>query len=479
MSRFIEGTHRPQSTLFPERIEDYITETNPVKVIDAFVDALDLAELGFSSAHPHTTGRPAYHPALMLKLYIYGYLNKIQSSRRLEREANRNLELMWLLNRLTPDFKTIADFRKDNGVGIKSCCRQFVMLCKQLNLFADALIAIDGSRFKAVNNRDRNYTQAKVKRRIEAIDKSVDRYLSQLESLDRQDRVVPPAKTRHIHKQLDALKRQMAEVKAIEEALEITPGKQISLTDPDARAMSTNARSSGNVGYNVQAAVDTKHHLIVAHDVSIAMGDRRMLTKMSVKAREATGINNLEVIADRGYFAMEEIKSTVDVGITPYVPKTVTSSNRKKGLYDRRDFVYVEEDDEYKCPAGERLARQTKTMAGNMLMYRYWYKHCGSCTLKPKCTVGKERRVTRWEHGKVIETHERRMEENPTMMQLRKQTVEHPFGTIKSWMGMTHFKTKRLKNVATEMSLHVLAYNITRMINIIGVKPLIRAIEAS
>ena len=478
MSRFIEGTHRTQSTLFPERIEDYIDEDNPVKFIDAFVDALDLTEQGFSSAHPHATGRPAYHPALMLKLYLYGYLNKIQSSRRLERESNRNLELMWLLNRLTPDFKTIADFRKDNSVGIKGCCRQFVMLCKQLNVFADSRIAIDGSRFSAVNNRDRNYTQAKVKRRIEAIDKSIDRYLTQLESLDRQDQKVPETKTRHIHKQLDALKRQMAEVKAIEEAIGLAPDKQISLTDPDARAMSTNARSSGNVGYNVQTAVDTKHHLIVAHDVSMAMGDRRMLTKMSVQAQEATGIEELEVIADRGYFTMEEIKDTVDAGITPYVPKSLTSSNRKRGLFDRRDFIYLEEDDEYRCPAGERLPRQTQTTEGNKLMYRYWSKNCGSCSLKSQCTTGKERRVTRWEHGKVIEDHERRMNENPAMMQLRKQTVEHPFGTIKSWMGMAHFKTKRLKNVSTEMSLHVLAYNITRMINIMGVKPLIEAIEA-
>lgn len=477
MSRFIQGEPRTQSTLFPARIEEYISEDNPVKFIDAFIEQTDLAELGFASAQPHATGRPAYHPGLMLKLYLYGYLNKIQSSRKLEREANRNLELLWLLNRLAPDFKTIADFRKNNGTGIKACCRRFVMLCKQMNMFADSLIAIDGSRFKAVNNRDRNYTKAKVKRRIEAIDKSLDRYLCQLESFDRQDRIIPEAKTRHIHKQLDALKRQMAEVKAIEEALELTPDKQISLTDPDARAMSTNARSSGNVGYNVQTAVDTKHHLIVAHDVSMAMSDRRMLTRMSKKAQQATGIDKLEVVADRGYFTMEEIKSTVDIGITPYVPKSLTSNNRKRGMYDRRDFTYVEKDDEYQCPAGERLPRQTKTTQGNMLMYRYWSKCCGTCALKSKCTVGKERRVTRWEHGKVIETHERRMEENPSMMQLRKQTVEHPFGTIKSWMGMAHFQTKRLKNVSTEMSLHVLAYNITRMINIMGVKPLIEAIE--
>ena len=264
-------------------------------------------------------------------------------------------------------------------------------------------------------------------------------------------------KTRHIHKQLDSLKQQMAQVKAIESELELAPDKQISLTDPDARAMSTNARSSGNVGYNVQTAVDTQHHLIVTHEVSKAMSDRRMLTKMSIKAQEATGIEELEVIADRGYFAMEEIKSTVEAGITPYVPKSLTSGNAPRGVFDRRDFVYVEEDDEYRCPAGERLPRQTKTMAGSMLMHRYWSKNCGSCALKSKCTTGKERRVTRWEYGKIIETHESRIEANPTMMHLRKQTVEHPFGTIKSWMGMAHFKTKRLKNVGTEMALHVLA----------------------
>lgn len=478
MSRFIEGEHRQQSTLFPERIEDYISEENPVRVVDVFVNELDLFELGFKSAEPKVTGRPAYHPSTMLKLYVYGYLNKIQSSRKLEREANRNLELMWLLNRLAPDFKTIADFRRDNGSAIKATCRQFMMICKQLNLFAESLIAIDGSRFKAVNNRDRNFTKAKVKRRVAAIDKSLDRYLDQLASLDRQEQNIPKAKTEHIHKQIDALKRQMAEVKAIEAVIDSTPDKQISLTDPDARAMSTNARSSGTVGYNVQTAVDTKHHLIVAHDVSMAMGDRRQLTRMSLKAREATGIEDLEVIADRGYYNMEEIKATVDEGITPYVPKSLTSPNKKKGLYDRRDFIYIEVDDEYLCPAGERLPRRMVTLEGNKNMVRYWSSNCGSCALKSKCTSGKERRVARWEHGRVLEVHEQRMNESPTMMQLRKQTVEHPFGTIKSWMGMSHFKTKTLKRVSTEMSLHVLAYNLTRMINIMGIKPLIRAIEA-
>ena len=476
MSHYIEGEHRHQSTLLPELLDDYIIEDNPVRVIEAFVEELDLFALGFERARPKETGRPAYHPAVMLKLYIYGYLNKIQSSRRLERETQRNVELMWLMNRLSPDFKTIADFRKDNGNAIKGVCRQFIMICQRLNMFADSLVAIDGSRFKAVNNRDRNFTKAKVKRRIEAINKSLDRYLDQLESFDRQEREIPKAKTAHINKQMDSLRRQMKEVQALEAVIDLAPDNQISLTDPDARAMSTNARSSGTVGYNVQTAVDTKHHLIVAHEVSTAMGDRKQLTRMSKKAKVATGIEALEVIADRGYYNMEEIKATVDEGMTPYVPKSLTSNNKSKGLYDRRDFVYIEQDDEYQCPAGERLPRRIMTQEGNKQMWRYWSSHCGSCHLKSKCTPGKERRVTRWEHGKVLEVHEQRMNQNPTMMQLRKQTVEHPFGTIKSWMGMSHFKTKTLKRVSTEMSLHVLAYNLTRMINIMGVKPLMATI---
>jgi transposase len=475
MGLFYEWLYRRRR---PPPIHTFITEDNPVRVVEAFVEELDLLVLGFERAQPNQTGRPSYHPAVLLKLYLYGYLNKIQSSRRLERETQRNVELMWLMNRLTPDFKTIADFRRDNGAAIKGVCRQFIMLCKQMNLFADSLVAIDGSRFKAVNNRDRNYTKAKVKRRIEAINKSLVRYFDQLDSFDRQEQPIPKAKTQHIHKQIDSLKRQMKEVQAIEAVIDDIPDKQISLTDPDARAMSTNARSSGSVGYNVQLAVDTQHHLIVEHDVSTAMGDRRQLTRVSNQAQEATGIENLEVVADRGYYNMEEIKATVDSGITPYVPKSLTSSNQKRGLYDRRDFTYIEKDDEYRCPAGERLPRRTVMREGNKNMIRYWSSHCGNCPLKPKCTTGKERRVTRWEHGKVLEDHEQRMIENPTMMQLRKQTVEHPFGTIKSWMGIHHFKTKTLKRVSTEMSLHVLAYNLTRMINIMGVKPLIAAIEA-
>lgn len=478
MSRFIEGENRHQCTLLPELLDDYIAQDNSVRVIEAFVDELDLFGLGFTKVQPKQTGRPAYHPSSLLKIYIYGYLNRVQSSRRLERETQRNLELMWLTGRLSPDFKTIADFRKDNGHAIKAVCRQFVMICRNINLFSESMIAIDGSKFKAVNNRDRNYTRAKIKRRIAAIDKSLNRYLAQLDGFDLQEQAVEPAKMQHINKQLASLKQQMADAKKMEQLVEESPGHQVSLTDPDARAMGTTARSSGVVGYNVQTAVDTKHLLIVEHDVTNKTSDRGQLSRMAIKARDAIGVDKLDVIADRGYFNSEEIKVTVDAGITPYVPKSMTSGNIAKGLFDRRDFIYIAEDDEYRCPAGERLPNRMTTVEKGKKMIRYWSSNCQTCKLKSKCTPSKQRRVTRWEHEAVLEMVQQNMNRKPTMMQTRKQTVEHPYGTIKSWMGAMHFQTRGLNRVATEMSLHVLAYNLRRMINIFGVEPLMKIVRA-
>jgi len=478
MSRFIEGENRHQSTLLPELLDDYITVDNSVRVVEAFVDELNLFELGFTRVQPKLTGRPAYHPSTLLKIYIYGYLNRVQSSRRLEREAQRNVELMWLTGRLSPDFKTIADFRKDNGDAIKSVCRQFVMICRNINLFSESMIAIDGSKFKAVNNRDRNYTKAKIKRRIAAIDKSLNRYLAQLDSFDLQEQVVEPAKLQHIDKQIASLKQQMNDAKAMEQLVHESPDHQVSLTDSDARAMGTTARSSGVVGYNVQTAVDSKHQLIVEHDVTNKTSDRGQLSRMAIKARDAIGANKLDVIADRGYFNSEEIKATVDAGITPYVPKPMTSGNIAKGFFDRRDFIYIAEDDEYRCPAGERLPNRMTTVEKGKNMIRYWSSNCQICRLKSKCTPSKQRRVTRWEHEAVLEMVQQNMNRKPTMMQVRKQTVEHPYGTLKTWMGSTHFQMRGLNRVATEMSLHVLAYNLRRMINIFGVKPLIKIVKA-
>lgn len=305
MKRFIQGEHRGQSVLLPESLDDYVADTNPVRVVDVFVDELDLGRLGFEGVVPAETGRPAYHPAVLLKIYIYGYLNRIQSSRRLERETQRNVELMWLTGRLMPDFKTIANFRKDNGKAIRGVCRQFVVLCQQLGLFAEALVAIDGSKFKAVNNRDRNFTSAKLQRRMEEIESSISRYLTALDTADRQEPAVAQAKVERLHSKIAALKVKMQELQAIETQLQTAPDKQISLTDPDARSMMT--RGTGMVGYNVQAAVDAKHHLIVTHEVTNDGVDRDQLSNVAMQAREAMGVEALSVVADRGYFKSEEI----------------------------------------------------------------------------------------------------------------------------------------------------------------------------
>lgn len=477
MTDFIQGESRFQSTLFPERLDDYIAEDSAVRVIDVFIDELDLSGLGFRT-EPKVTGRPAYDPTTMLKLYVYGYLNRIQSSRRLERESQRNVELMWLTGRLAPDFKTIADFRKDNGKAIRLVCREFVMLCRKLNLFADAFVAIDGSKFKAVNNRDRNFTKAKMKRRLQQIDESIERYLGQMASADRQEPDVAQHKTERLEEKIAKLKEEMERLKKLEVQMIEAPDQQISLTDPDARSMATSGRGTGMVGYNVQTAVDAKHHLIVAHEVTNIGHDRTQLASMSRQAKEAIAADELTVVADRGYFRGEEIKACDESAITTYLPKPQTSGSAAKGLFGKRDFIYVAEDDVYRCPAGERLTRRTKTHDGNLTIYRYWSSACGACALKSKCTPGKERRVSRWEHEYVLDAAEARLDKEPERMRARRCTVEHPFGTLKSWMGHTHFQMRTLHNVGTEMSLHVLAYNMKRVMNLLGAGVLIEAIRA-
>ncbi|MFI2549768.1 IS1182 family transposase [Streptomyces rochei] len=476
MKRFVQGDSRTQSILLPESLDDYVTEANPVRVVDVFVDELDLAQLGFEGVEPATTGRPSYHPGVMLKIYIYGYLNRIQSSRRLEREAQRNVELMWLTGRLTPDFKTIARFRKDNGKAIRNVCRQFVLLCQQLGLFAEALVAIDGSKFKAVNNRDRNFTSAKLQRRMEEIESSIGRYLAALDTADRQEPSVAQARTERLQDKIAALKAQMRALKQIEEQLDATPDKQISLTDPDARSMKT--RGTGVVGYNVQVAVDAKHHLIVCHDVVQDGIDRDLLASMATQARAEAGVEKLTVVADRGYFKSEEILACHQAGITAFVPKTVTSAATADGRFGRGDFIYDADKDEYRCPAGERLIRRTRMDVRGLNMYRYWSSNCQTCSLKQRCTPGTERRVTRWEHEAVLDAMQARLDQAPNMMRIRRQTVEHAFGTIKSWMGATHFLMKTLPHVRTEISLHVLAYNLKRAINLFGTTALMRAMKA-
>jgi len=480
MRRFVEGIDRGQSTLFPECLEDWIGEDNPVRVIDAFVDALALAELGFGGVDPEATGRPSYHPSVLLKLYIYGYLNRVQSSRRLEREAGRNVEVMWLTGRLVPDHKTIADFRKDNGRAIRQVCARFVALCRTLGLFTEeACVAIDGSKFKAVNNRDKNFTRAKMERRLTQIEESVARYLNQLDSADRQEpSLARTTKTTRLKEKIAKLKEEVQRLHALEARMLATPDQQISLTDPDARSMATSGRGSGVVGYNVQVAVDTAHHLIVTHEVTNVGSDRSQLAHVAKEAKATLEATSLDVVADRGYFSSDEILACEEAGITVTLPKPMTSNSKAEGRFSKQDFRYVAGEDVYVCPAGERLAYHYTNEENGLVLRRYWTNACKSCPIKHSCTTGKERRITRWEHEHILEAVQRRLDEHPEKMRQRRETVEHPFGTIKARMGATHFLMKTLPRVAAEMALHVLAYNLTRVMNIMGVQPLMAVMRA-
>jgi transposase len=477
MKRFIEGEDRSQVTLLPECLDDYIAEDNPVRVVDAFVEELDLHGLGFDGVEPHETGRPSYHPSVLLKIYIYGYLNRIQSSRRLERECQRNIELMWLTGRLAPDFKTIADFRKDSGKGIRNACRQFVMICRQLKLLAHASVAVDGSKFKAVNNRDRNFTPHKLEQRMRQVEESIERYLSALETADRTQPVDVELKTARLQDKLTSLRQQMKQLRAIESTLHQQPDKQLSLTDPDARSMATSGRGTGMVGYNVQMAADTKHHLIVAHDVINVGNDRSELWPMAKRASQAVGKEKLEVIADRGYYAGTEILACEQAGIKTLVPKPMTSNSGADGRFSKLDFIYIARDDEYLCPAGERLRRHQTRIEDGMNISVYWTYICPHCPIKAQCTTGNERRVRRWEHESVLDAMQRRLDRRPDAMKVRRRTIEHVFGTLKHWMGSTHFLMKTLDHVGTEMSLHVLAYNLKRVISILGIAKAMKAMQ--
>ena len=479
MKRFVEGTDRGQGTLFPECLEDWIDENNPVRVIDVFVDELDLAELGFDGVAPEVTGRPAYHPSVLLKLYIYGYLNRVQSSRRLEREAGRNVEVMWLVGRLAPDHKTIADFRKDNGGAIRQVCARFIVLCRAMDLLTEASVAIDGSKFKAVNNRDKNFTRAKMDRRMSQIEESVARYLQQLDTADRQEpSEALKAKTNRLKDKIAKLKQQMQHLKRLQVQMLAAPDQQISLTDPEARSMATSGRGSGVVGYNVQVAVETKHHLIVTHEVINEGSDRAQLSPMAMAAKAALGVETLDAVADRGYFSGEEILECENAGITVTLPKPMTSNSKAEGRFGKQDFRYVAEDDVYICPAGQRLTYSFTTEDKGLVLRRYATKACQNCAIKNVCTTAKQRLISRWEHEHVLETVQRRLDEHPEKMRQRRETVEHPFGTIKARMGATHFLMKTLPRVASEMALHVLAYNMTRVMSIMGVRPLMAAMRS-
>jgi transposase len=435
-----------------------------------FVDELDLRKLGFDRAEPSATGRPAYHPATLLKIYIYCYLNRIQSSRRLERETQRNVELMWLTGRLTPDFKTIADFRRDNGKAVRKVCAQFIVLCHNMKLFTEAKVAIDSSKFKAVNNRDRNFTAHKVKVRLDHLEQGIQEYLNELDRADREPGSIPASWVSNRKDKIAAVKAEIRKLEQIGKQLEKTSNEQVSLTDPDARSMNSAGKGTGIVGYNVQTAVDTKNHMIVAHEVTKVGHDRTALTEMAMLAREATQHERLTVLADRGYFNGQEILQREQTGFMPLVPKPLTSNSKVDGRFDKHD--------EYRCPASKRAIWRMTTQERELNLHRYWSSDCPRCPIKNQCTPSKYRRITRWEHEEVLEAMQRRLDRTPQASRWRRQTIEHTFGTIKAWMGSTHFLTKTLPRVQAEMSSHVLAYNLKRAINILGAQTLMRAMRA-
>ena len=474
----IRGSAREQLTLFPEALDEYITEDNPVRFLDDFVDTLDFGGLGFRHAVLQETGRPPYHPADLLKLYVYGYLNRIRSSRQLEREAGRNLELMWLLKRLTPDFKTIADFRRDNRHAIRDLCRQFTLFCRQLDLFGGELVAIDGSKFKAQNAKGRNVTQRKLKRQIQDLEKKIDEYLEQLDQADEEEKDWPEnPNAEQLREKIEAMQQRQAELRKVEEQMKERGQSQISLTDPDSRAMPVGGGEATLVGYNVQLSVDAKHKLIVDHDVTHEVTDLGLLSRMAKSAKQALGVDEMDVVADRGYYDGQEVKACLEEHITPYIPKANTSANRKRGLFTKEDFRYDPDQDCYGCPAGQALTIRFQTVEQEREIRYYATRACRECALKANCTGNQRgRRITRWVDEHLLETMQARVQAEPEKVGLRKQLAEHPFGTIKRPWNQGYFLTRGLENVRAEMSLTILAYNFKRVIKILGVPRMMGAL---
>jgi transposase len=471
----LTGLPRGQRALFPEAIDDYIELNSAVRFIDAFVGTLELQKLDFAKAVPAATGRPAYHPGDLLRLYLYGYLHRVRSSRLLEKECHKNLEVIWLLRTLKPDFKTIADFRRDNKKPLQQTCRQFTLICKKLNLFSGDLVAIDGSKFRAVNSRDKNYNAQKLRELLAAIDAKIQSYLQQLDqSDDRESTENPPLSKEQLQEKIAQLQERKTDYEELQTRLD-DDQKQISITDPDSRLMHT--RDGAQVCYNVQSAVDSQHKLIVAHEVTNDPTDFQQLSSMAEQAREVLDVKELKVVADKGYYSNSQVVSCQEKGITPFIQKADTSANTKLGLYGKGKFKFEPERDLYLCPAGQELTYRFSTWEKERELRYYRASACKQCPLKSKCTRNKgNRTITREENEGVMETMAARVRSNPQIMNLRKAIVEHPFGTMKRWMNAGYFLCRGLESVATEMSLTVLSYNLKRVLNIVSFEKLMQAV---
>jgi len=472
---YIAGTDRTQAVLLPEVLDDFVEAANPVRFLDAFVAQLDLGTLGFQRAVPAETGRPGYNPGDLLRLYLYGYLHRIRSSRRLEQESHRNVELMWLLRRLTPDFKTIADFRRDHPEALKRVGREFLLLCRRLDLFGGELLAIDGSKFRAVNARDKSYTPARLTTLQRDHDRTIARYLQELARHDAVEAGTEGPSAAILQEKIAVLQQRQARYAALQQELAASGETARSITDPDSRPMMSGGRIE--VCYNVQTAVDAKHKLIVAEDVTNAAGDRDQLSPMATAAQEVLPGATPVVLADQGYYHGTEIKNCLDAGLSPLVPRPLTSANEARGLFTKDDFVYDPATDTYRCPAGETLTYRTTTLELGRTIKNYRTRACGRCALRARCTRNKDgRKITRWVHEHVLEAMEAHLRRTPEVFARRKALSEHPYGTMKRAMDQGYFLLKGLRKVRGEFSLTALAYNLKRVLNIVGVPRLLEAL---
>ena len=475
---YIEGESRKQSLLFPSSIDEYITDDNIVRFIDAFVNELDLDELGFTHTVLKQTGRPPYKPSDLLKLYIYGYFNKIRTSRKLENECHRNLELMWLLQKLAPDHKTISDFRKNNKQGIIKANKYFILICKEMELVSTSeLFGIDGSKFAAVNSNNRNYSLRKLKKLQEETEKQISDYLITLDTNDRTEQQEAKLSKSEIKSKLKDLEEKKEYYDNLMDQIEKSGETQISLTDPDSRIMKD--QQNLDVCYNGQISTSETHKLIVACDVTNQGNDLSQLYNMAVQTKENLGLESLSTTADRGYFKKIEIKKCHDDNITCFVPAPLKSHNKKKGMFTEQDFTYDKINDTYICPAGNVLTYTGKTYQKHEIeMKPYRTAACKQCKLKSKCTTSKDgRKIYRWVDESIIDKMQDRMKKHPEIKEKRKELVEHPFGTMKRTLNFGYFLTKGLKSVKAEFNLSVLVYNIKRVLNILGFKGVMEMIK--
>jgi transposase/IS5 family transposase len=470
------GFARSQLLLLPEAIDDYVGTDNPVRFIDAFVDGLDLKAAGFERVEARATGRPGYAPGDMLKLYIYGYLNRVRSSRRLEAECHRNIEVIWLLRTLKPDFKTIADFRADNSKAFRAVLRQFVVLCRNLDLFGRELLGVDGTRIKAVNNKDRNFTKNSLEKFIKAVDERLADYLKRLDEDDATEAGTSGSRTKNLAEKIEALRTKRGRYGALLNDLERGGEDQISLTDPDSRAMA--AHTKVGVGYNIQIAVDAKNKMIVEQAVSNQVVDMGLLTQTAEAARDILEVEKIDVVADKGYFKIEDIEACEKAGMTPYVPRPQRGSSVKNGFFRKDEFRYDAGQDAYVCPAGRTLATRYESKLRDMKKFDYSNRAaCLVCAIRSRCTKD-YRKVSRLENEAVLDRMAVRLKARPEILNTRREIVEHPFGSIKQWMNQGAFLTRGLDKVRAEFSLTALAYNLRRALNILGVDDLMKAVQA-